>query len=381
MTCNQILQQQGLAYPRTCRQCEFGPCNNQPKGNSVSHIKNYMGFSLDFSASMGRITEAAAKDYNINIATIKEEAIAQSQDTIVSVIKCGTGRPARNEFLIQNASVTALKPLGTGEYKADGSATPLFDSVMELITQFKKVPDVNDQMVSFLIMVTTDGDDNASRTSGRTLSAEIKRLQATDRWTFVFRVPRGNARSTLINHGIPADNILEWDLTSKGVEVATQATTTAMRGFYEARSKGVKSTQSFYTDLSKVSVKEVKANLEDISQEVSIWKVLPSEDGDQIKDFCDRRLGGGRFVKGAAFYELVKPERKVQDYKKIVIKDKKSGMIYGGDAARQLLGLPFVGDVKLLPGDHGKFVVFIQSTSLNRKLPEGSSVLYWPAGV
>lgn len=195
----------------------------------------------------------------------------------------------------------------------------------------------------------------------------------------MFRVPRGDKKA-LVAKGIPADNILEWDQTQRGVEVATAATTTAMRNFYTARSAGVKSTESFYTDLSNVTVKEVKANLLDISQEVSIWKVLAKEDGDQIKDFCERRLGGKSMIKGAAFYELVKPERKVQDYKKIVIKDKKSGAIYGGDAARQLLGLPFVGDVKLVPGDHGKFVVFVQSTSTNRKLYEGSSLLYWPHG-
>lgn len=341
-------------------------------------IKNYIGFSLDFSASMGDIAEAARKDYNANIATVKNEAIAQSQDTIVSVIKCGVGRPAKNEFMLQNASVTALKPLDT--YNANGSSTPLFDSVGELIEQFKKVPDADEETVSFLIMVTTDGEDNSSkRWDGNKLGKEIQRLQKTDRWTFVFRVPRGYKRVLELN-GIPSNNILEWDQNQRGVEVATAATTTAMKGFYSARSVGVRSTQAFYTDLKEVSVKEVKANLVDISQEVSIWKVGQAEDGSQIQAFCDKRLGGRGYVKGAGFYELVKPERKVQDYKKIVIKDKKSGAIYGGDAARQLLGLPFVGDVKLVPGDHGKFVVYIQSTSLNRKLPEGSSVLYWPAG-
>ena len=344
----------------------------------MQHIKNYIGFSLDHSLSMSRITEAAARDYNATIGAIKEEAIAQSQDTIVSVIKCGVGRPARNEFMFQNASVTALKPLGEGDYVASGSSTPLFDSVMDLINQFKKVPDANEETVSFLIMVTSDGENNSGRTSGSALGDEIQRLQRTDRWTFVFRVPRGYKRQ-LESQGIPGDNILEWDQTTKGVEVAQAATTQAMRGFYSARSAGVKSTQSFYSDLSKVSVKEVKANLNDISQEVSIWKVADTEEGDEIKDFCDKRLGGRGYMKGAAFYELVKPERKVQDYKKIVIKDKKSGMVYGGDAARQLLGLPFVGDVKLVPGDHGKWIVYIQSTSLNRKVYD--SILYWPNGV
>lgn len=343
----------------------------------MDQIKNYIGFSLDFSASMGRITEAARKDYNSNISSVKEEAIAQSQDTIVSVVKCGVGRPASNEFLIQNASVTALKPLDS--YNANGSSTPLFDSVVMLIEQFKAMPDANKETVSFLIMVTTDGEDNSSRTSGNSLGREIKRLQATDRWTFVFRVPRGYKRH-LEDLGIPGSNILEWDQTSRGVEVATAATTTAMKGFYQARSAGVKSTSTFYTDLSDVKTKDVKAVLTDISDQVSIYKVLAAEDGEQIQPFVERHTGKP-YTKGAAFYELTKTERRVQDYKKIVIKDKKSAVVYGGAAARDLLGLPQTGDVRLVPSDHKeKFVIFIQSTSTNRKLFQGSSVLYWPAG-
>jgi len=348
----------------------------------MSHIKNYIGISRDRSASMTHIRQAAARDYNSNISSIKEEAIAQNQDTIVSVIDCGIGRPAINKFDVQLASVTALKPVDEHYYDTNGSSTPLFDSVGELIEQFKRVPDANQETVSFLVMVITDGEDNSSRRwSGPALGQEIRRLQATDRWTFVFRVPRGYKARLTRELGLPDGNILEWDQTTKGVEVASAATNTAMRNFYSARSSGAKSTTSFYTNLNDVSVKDVKAALTDISQQVSIWKVLEKEDGDQIKDVCERRLGGRAYTKGAAYYELTKPERRVQDYKKIVIRDKKSGAIYGGAAARDLLGLPHVGDVRLVPGDHGKFDIFVQSTSTNRKLFEGSSVLYWPASV
>jgi hypothetical protein len=325
---------------------------------------------------MGGIASAAAKDYNSNISTIKEEAIAYSQDTIVSVVKCGTGRPASNVFETTLASVTALKTLDPQAYKADGSSTPLFDSVGDLIEQFKRQPDAHLETVSFLVMVITDGDDNSSkRYSGSTIGREIVRLQATDRWTFVFRVPRGSKRR-LEALGIPGGNILEWDQTAKGVEVATAATTQAMKGFYAARSAGVKSTSTFYTDLSDVKTKDVKAALTDISDQVNIYKVLAADDGTEIMPFVESRTGKP-YVKGAAFYELTKTERRVQDYKKIVIKDKKSAVVYGGAAARDLLGLPQSGDVRLVPGDHSKFTIFIQSTSTNRKLFQGSSVLYW----
>jgi hypothetical protein len=329
---------------------------------------------------MGHITTAAMRDYNANVSSIKEEAIAHNQDTIVSVVKCGTGRPAGNVFETKLSSVTALTPLSS--YAADGSSTPLYDSVGVLIEQFNDVPDVNDETTSFLIMVTTDGEDNSSRKyTGASLGRLIRQLQSTDRWTFVFRVPRGYKSRLMRDLGLPEGNVLEWDTNSaRGMEVATQATTTAMKGFYAARASGAKSVSSFYTDMSQVKASDVKKVLTDISKEVSIWPVSEDEDGDQIKDFCERRIKGS-YTKGAGFYELVKPERKVQDYKKIIIQDKKSGAVYEGAAARDLMGLPHYGDCKINPGDHGSFVIYVQSTSTNRKLFEGSAVLYWPNGV
>jgi hypothetical protein len=351
-------------------------------------IKNYIGISRDHSASMRSIATAAARDFNSNIQSIRDEAIAHNQDTIVSVIKCGFREIARggygystdtkNVFDYVNSNILAVTPIPEREYNANGNNTPLFDSVGELIESFKKVPDANDPDVSFLIMVITDGEDNASRKwSGASIGQEIRKLQSTDRWTFVFRVPRGYKRQ-LVSLGIPDGNILEWEQTERGVQAATQATTQAMRSFYSGRASGQKSTSTFYADLSNVSAEQVKATLTDISPEISIWPVLPQEDGVQVRDFCEKRLGNTGMLKGAAFYELTKREPKVQDYKQIVIRDKSSKMIYGGSAARDMLGLPHVGDVKLAPGNHGNFDIFVQSTSVNRKLPAGSSVLYWP---
>jgi hypothetical protein len=41
-------------------------------------------------------------------------------------------------------------------------------------------------------MVITDGEDNNSRKySGVAIGSIIRTLQATDKWTFVFRVPKG----------------------------------------------------------------------------------------------------------------------------------------------------------------------------------------------
>lgn len=339
-------------------------------------MKNYIGISRDHSGSMHSIANAAAVDYNDNIAAIKEASLANNQDTIVSVVKCGAGRPATVVREVVNSNVQVLKPLGPREYVADGNSTPLFDSVGDLIDLFEAVPDVDDINVSFIVMVITDGEENSStKWTGRKLAEKIKELQATDRWTFVFRVPRGYARK-LSQFGIPEGNILEWDQTARGVEAASAATRAAVGSFYANRSAGVKSTDKFYADLSKVSLKEVKAALVDISSEVSIWPVLSNEISYEIRPFAEKRLAVS-LKKGTAFYQLTKTE-KVQEYKQVCIRDKKKGMVYSGNAARDLLGLPHYGEIKLAPDKHGGYEIYIQSTSVNRKLVEGSSLLYWP---
>jgi hypothetical protein len=320
---------------------------------------------------MSMIARAAGRDYNDNIDSFKEGAATFGIDTIVSVVKCGAGRPARNVMEVVNSNVTVLKPLT--EYIADGNNTPLFDSVNMLIDQLSSVPDANDPNVSFMVMTVTDGQDNSSITTGKQLASRIKELQATDRWTFAFRVPRGDKRA-LVNMGIPDGNVMEWEQSERGVEAATVATRSAIKGFYTARSMGATSTDKFYADLSSVSLKEVKAALVDISKQVDVYVVAAANDGVQIKDFVLAQ--GIAFTKGCAFYQLSKTET-VQDYKQIAIRDKISGAVYSGFAARDLLGLPHHGEVKLAPGQHSQYEIFVQSTSVNRKLAKGTNLMVW----
>lgn len=337
--------------------------------------KNYIGISRDHSASMRPLTDAAAQDYNSTINVIREQATTAGQDTIVSVVRSGCGSKGAVVRETTNSSISALAPINTREYVADGNSTPLFDSIGDLIEQLESVPDAADTSTSFLVMAITDGEENSSRkwTASR-LMAKIQQLQRTDRWTFVFRVPRGYAQRLSTQFGIPLGNILEWETTARGLEESTVATRAAFTQYYSGLKSGVTSTAKFYTNLTNVSVGDIKANLTDISSRINLWVTTQKE---SIRPFCEK-MSGKSFIKGAAFYQLTKTEPEVQDYKKIVIRDKVSGAVYGGAAARQLLNLPAHGNAYVKPGDHGQFDIYIQSTSVNRVLPPGTQLLYWP---
>jgi hypothetical protein len=67
----------------------------------------------------------------------------------------------------------------------------------------------------------------------------------------------------------------------------------------------------------------------------------------------------------------------VQPQKAIVLREPITGRIYSGHPARQLLGLPTDGTTraKVTPGMMSKYQVFVQSTSVNRKLVGGTLLL------
>jgi hypothetical protein len=340
--------------------------------------KNYIAIVRDHSSSMTSFRRNAAKDYNDNISALKEAALNEKQDTIVSTILCGDGRAYSANLVsreVVNSNVQVLREIAQNEYLTTGGSTPLFDSVGEAISVLKCVPDANDPDVSFLVMVITDGEENSSKKwNGHTISEELRRLQATDKWTFAFRVPRGYGRN-LERLGIPGGNILEWDQTERGFEQATRTTRDAINTYYSGRSAGMTKSTTFYTNLAEVTTKDLKIACKDVQDEVTIWKVGPQTE--LVREFCEKK-SKKPFLKGAAFYELVKTEPKVQDYKQIAIEDRQTGAVFVGPAARQMLGLPNYGTVKVAIGDNSKYNVYIQSTSVNRKLTPHTKVLYWP---
>jgi hypothetical protein len=326
--------------------------------------------------SMARLRGDAAKDYNNQIAAIKSGATSTGIDTIVSVVGCGHGNVRQNcgavKRLVVNSSANSLAPIADGGYVADGHSTPLFDSVGEIITLFKAVPDYDDPNVSFLVLTITDGEENSSSTWKTKLANEIQTLQATGRWTFTFRVPKGY-KDRLSNLGVYLDNICEWVLTSSGLAEATAKTEEAVQNYFVARSAGAAGTKSFYVDATRLKADDLKTALTEVTKECKFFEV---DDGSKnISQFITEKYG--KFWLGVAFYQLTKKERRVQERKLICVRDKNTKQVFSGKEARNLLGVPATGDVSLTPGDHGRYDIFIQSLSTNRALNLGSSVMVW----
>ena len=129
------------------------------------------------------------------------------------------------------------------------------------------------------------------------------------------------------------------------------------------------------TSDESVTIKEM-AELEPVMP--GRFQVMTVDENCDIKGFVTKN--GIEFKKGRGFYELTKVET-VQQYKEIIMQDKETGEMFVGSQVREKLGLQpqtEKGGVneKLYAKDAKEFRIFVQSTSVNRKLIVDTTFLY-----
>jgi hypothetical protein len=103
------------------------------------------------------------------------------------------------------------------------------------------------------------------------------------------------------------------------------------------------------------------------------FQVLDVENDISIKAFVLEN--GLSFKVGRGFYEFTKTET-IQAKKEIILMDRVTGDLFAGSAAREMLGLPMDATMRIKPSSLEKYVVFVQSTSANRKLIGNTRFLY-----
>lgn len=334
---------------------------------------NHIAILIDRSGSTQHIKPQLIAQFNAQAALIRDRSANEHQKTHLSLytFESSADRPLLFEVPLD---LVDLKPLTDSSYKI-GGMTALFDSIgmaVEDLQHFHR--DLRSEDHSFLIIVLTDGQENQSRRYTAASITELMREKTlTDVWSFVFLVPPGDKRALVQSFGIPEGNVQEWGATASGVADMVRATSSALGNYFTARSSGLRSTSSFFTDLSKVSTNQVARQLQEVTHLFASAQV--SRDS-AIRDFCESHRLCSTYQTGNAYYELTKPEA-VQAYKKVVVENRHSGKRYSGPDARHLLGLPDSGEVRVRPGDHGDFRIYVQSTSVNRKLIAGTAVLYY----
>lgn len=149
------------------------------------------------------------------------------------------------------------------------------------------------------------------------------------------------------------------------------------------RSKG-RMTRTLAQNLGRLQGEDYKY-MDGFHTDSSLTPVKPGRfQAMEVTENCDIRSfvtnNGIEFKRGRGFYELTKHET-VQQYKEIIIQDRETGEMFTGGQVREKLGLLPQCDKggakeSLSSYDTKVYRVFVQSTSVNRKLIGGTTFLY-----
>jgi hypothetical protein len=223
---------------------------------------------------------------------------------------------------------------------------------------------------AFLTFVLTDGAENASRVSRGEFQ---RRLAAMDEnWSIGFLVPDAQGERYLNQFGVLSDSIARWDTTSiKGMDDVQAKVQSATTTFMTNRAKGIRGTRSVFSTgkeaVNKTTIAKALAPL-DKSQ----YTLYDVKFADQIRDFV--RGQGRNYVTGKAYYPLTKAET-IQASKQLAVVEKATGKVFFGSEARHLVGLPDGQSARVRPDSNTFYDVYVQSTSVNRKLVPGTKLL------
>lgn len=327
---------------------------------------NHIAFVLDASASMGPVANQLIKVADAEIAHLARRSKELDQETRVSAytfnhdVKC----------VIFDKDVLRLPSIKN--FYQTGGMTALIDAALEASNDLSKTAQMHGDH-AFLIYVLTDGEENASCAPADKLSSLIKNFP--DNWTVAFLVPNLYAKHEAKRLGLPADNIAVWDATTThGVEEGFVTTIrNATESFMTGRSMGVRGSKTiFAAGADQINRANIKAKLGFTQLPRDSYRLIDVREISEIRPFIEREMNLP-YVVGSAYYQLMKPE-KIQPQKKICVRNRRSGRVYVGDNARQLLGLPD-HEVRVKPEENAEFQVFVQSTSVNRKLMPNTKLL------
>lgn len=332
-------------------------------------------FLLDSSGSMGVHKRVALEAFNQQINALKQAAYENrdKQQIKVTVYEFNYSM----KLMRDKAHPESIRLLTMEEYDPRNN-TALKDAMGTVIEPLQTMPKDD---VSTVVVVITDGEENASHLPcSDNLQRKILNAQATDHFSLVCLTPQ-NGKRILQSLGIPEGNIQIWNtLTDQGYIKMGEVLCRGITNYTTAHTKGLRSTQAFFVDASNIKTRDL-TKLQDLSSSVASWQVDKEV---AISDFVNERLAaaptvakqcGTSYKPGNAYYELTKRE-KVQAYKDLLILDRASKKIYGGQEAKNLLGLPANQDMRLVPGNYANYKFFIRSNSMNRKLVRGTTLLY-----
>ncbi|MDG4863435.1 VWA domain-containing protein [Streptomyces sp. T-3] len=335
---------------------------------------NHVALVLDASSSMSHLSRKVVDVADQQIAYLARRSQELDQETRVTVYVFSD----KVECVIYDKDVLRMPSLK--QLYRVGGMTALLAATLKSQEELAQTAQLYGDH-SFLTFVLTDGQENASHRcpdalgrDPRELVQAVAKLTETqeDNWTLAVLVPDQMGKREAMQCGFPKDNVAIWDATStQGLEEAGQVIQQATEKFMVGRTKGIRGSRAVFSIGAEAVNKDTikAAGLVPVNQ--SEYLLIPVDREATIRNRVVE--SGHTFRTGCAFYQLSKSE-KIQARKQIAVLEKKTDRVYTGPEARALLGLPDT-EVRVKPDHNDDFTIFVQSTSVNRKLVPNTRLL------
>lgn len=332
--------------------------------NSPNYV-NHIVFVIDKSDSMRRRAKELIRVVDDQVKHLAQRSKELDQETRVTIYTFSD----RVQCVVYDRDVLRLPSIAKF-YQTQGM-TALIDATIKSQEDLKLTPEIYGDH-SFLTYVFTDGQENVSMHR----PSELARLlnDQPDHWTVGVFVPDTYAMHEAKKCGFPPGNIMVWDVNSdSGIAEVGEAIRRTTDAYMTGRSMGVRGTRTlFSTGAEAVNKKTVTAmGVKPLLKKQ--YKLFEIPYDCSIREFVEDN--GYTYVLGRGYYQLMKTES-IQPQKLVAVMDNKTGKIYLGREARDLIGLPPDMEVRVRPNHNPDYTIFIQSTSVNRKLLKDTKFLW-----
>lgn len=207
----------------------------------TKNLKNRIAIVLDRSSSMECMRDQAINMFNEQVDAIIEEN--EDMDTKVSLVTFSSNVDGPE---IWNEPVDKLRKLTRRSYRPSG-CTAMYDAVGTTVDKLRALPEAEDPDCSFLVVVISDGYENASREyTSEMLSSRVKKLQDKKNWTFTYLGAEQDLAEVAKATGIHQDNMIMYAASAGGMRGASSASTNGMKGYLRSRTLGATATNDFF---------------------------------------------------------------------------------------------------------------------------------------
>lgn len=328
---------------------------------------NHIALVLDASGSMNMHRSSVIRVADTLMSHLALRSKEMNQETRVTVYTFDD----HVECAVFDKDVLRLPSIATLYHI--GGTTALIDATVQSQADLAQTAQMYGDH-SFLTYVLTDGQENASHKYKAT-DLQILLASQAENWTVGVFVPNASGVFEAKRFGFPAGNIATWDTTSsQGVEEVGRFIRDSTDAYMQARTTGVRGTRTLFSTGADAVNKQTVAAANLTPAKTGSYFLVPVPKDAVIKEFVEST--GNPYKIGRSYYQLMKTET-IQGNKALAVEEIKTAKVFMGDGVRKMIGLSDLTE-RVRPNHNPEYRIYVQSTSVNRKLIAGTRVLIQP---